>query len=449
MIGDGLYKECPLLTFMLLGECYPMFDSGELGFDFQKAEKLISIYSQSTGVGCSVIDSRGTCIFRSGSNSGLCEICSKTRSGADKRSACGSIHLYGSYQAERFGGKYVFFCPIGLVHWASPITADNTLRGALIGGPVQMIPPEDFLLEDLMRKSGIDELQLTELRKYLEHIPVIQTARVDNLSELLFILASNLSGDIASRYAEQRSNMELQADISESLHSIKNNETSDVSKDAYPFEKEKELLSSIANGDRRQSQRILNEILGYVFFSSGRDFNIIRSRVLELAVLLSRAAMEGGADSAEIFGLNDNYINEINNFKTVEDLTFWLSKIMARFTDCVFDLADIRHKDTIFKAFDYIKKNYMLPITLEDVAKHVYLNSSYFSRIFRNEMKCTFVFYVNKIRINASKSLLSDTSLPLTEISSMVGFEDQSYFTKVFKKITGVTPGRFRELRGQ
>ena len=426
-----------------------MFDSEELGFDLQKAEKLIRVYSQSTGVGCSVIDSRGTCICSSGSDSGLCEMCAKTRSANHKQATCGSVHLYGSYQAERFGGKYVFFCPIGLVHWASPITVDNALRGALIGGPVQMIAPEDFLLEDLIRKSGIDELRLAELRQYVEHIPVIQTGTVDNLSELLFILTSNLSDDTASRYHEQRDSMGLQADISGSLHSIKNNEALKFTKDAYPYEKEKELLSSIANGDRPESQRILNEILGYVFFSSGRDFNIIKSRVLELVVLLSRAAMEGGADSAEIFGLNDNYINEINNFKTIEELTFWLSKIMARFTDCVFDLADIRHKDTLFKAFDYIKKNYMLPITLEDVAKHVYLNPSYFSRIFRNEMKCTFVSYVNKIRINAGKSLLADTSLPLTDISSMVGFEDQSYFTKVFKKITGETPGRFRELRGQ
>jgi two-component system response regulator YesN len=426
-----------------------MFDSGEPAFDLEKAEKTVRVYSQSTGVGCSVIDSRGICIFSSGGDSGLCEICAKTRSSAGRQAACGGVHLYGSYQAERFGGKYVFFCPIGLVHWASPITAGNELRGALIGGPVQMMAPEDFLLEDLIKKSGIDDRQLAELRQYVERIPVIQTATVDNLSELLFIVASTLSDGASSRYYETRSSMGIQAEIFGSLHDIKNTGESGPGKDAYPFEKEKELLSRIANGDRPESQRILNEILGYVFFSSGRDFNIIKSRVLELVVLLSRAAMEGGADSSEIFGLNDNYINEINSLKTVEDLTYWLSKIMARFTDCVFDLADIRHKDTIFKAFDYIKKNYMLPITLEDVARHVYLNPSYFSRVFRNEMKCTFVSYVNKIRINASKSLLADTSLPLTDISSMVGFEDQSYFTKVFKKITGVTPGRFRELRGQ
>lgn len=425
-----------------------MFDSGELGFDLEKAEKAVEIYSQSTGIGCSVIDSRGIVICSSGNDNGLCEMCAKTRTSTHNQGACGSVHLYGSYQAERFGGKYVFFCPIGLVYWASPITADNKLKGALIGGPVHMISPEDFLLEDLIRKSGMDDRQLAELRQYLEHIPIIQTSTVDNLSELLFIVASSLSDDMVSRHYEQRYSMGLQADIYDSLQNIKSNEILKV-ENTYPFDKEKDLLARIANGDRPESQRILNEILGYVFFSSGKDFSIVKSRVLELVVLLSRAAMEGGADSAEIFGLNDNYINEINNFKTVDELTYWLSQIMARFTDCVFDLADIRHKDTIFKAFEYIKKNYMLPITLEDVAKYVYLNPSYFSRVFRNEMKCTFVYYVNKIRINAGKSLLTDTSLPLTDISSMVGFEDQSYFTKVFKKITGETPGRFRELRSQ
>jgi YesN/AraC family two-component response regulator len=132
----------------------------------------------------------------------------------------------------------------------------------------------------------------------------------------------------------------------------------------------------------------------------------------------------------------------------VEDLTFWLSKIMTRFTDCVFNLADIRHKDIIYKAVNYVQRNYMKRVSLEEVARSVYLNSSYFSKIFKNEMKCTFVSYVNKIRINASKNLLLDISIPLTDVSSLVGFEDQSYFTKVFKKAIGVTPGKFRKSRG-
>ena len=65
-------------------------------------------------------------------------------------------------------------------------------------------------------------------------------------------------------------------------------------KNRYPIEKETELLNQIANADIQGAKKTLNEILGSVFFSSGNDFEIIKSRVLELVVLLSRAALKGG-----------------------------------------------------------------------------------------------------------------------------------------------------------
>jgi YesN/AraC family two-component response regulator len=85
---------------------------------------------------------------------------------------------------------------------------------------------------------------------------------------------------------------------------------------------------------------------------------------------------------------------------------------------------------------------------LEDVARVVFLSPTYVSKIFKNEMKCNFSTYLNKIRVEKSKVLLLDNNINLIDISSKVGFDDQSYFSKVFKKITGVTPGKFRRLRG-
>jgi two-component system response regulator YesN len=421
----------------------------ESGFDLEKAKKQVSAYSRATGAECFIIDSTGNSLFESCFASHLCQVCSKLQSAAPHGPRCASVHLYGSYQAERFDGKYVYFCPVGLVFWASPLTPGNTFRGALIGGPVLMVDPEEFLLDDLIKKSGIAERQLQMLHQYIERVPVIQPDIVNSLSELLLIVASGLSADHSGGRPDQRLAYEIQAQISETVHHIKQLKDGENEKWNYPFEKEKELVAKIALGDKPSAQKILNEILGYVFFSSGKDFEVMKARVLELVVILSRAAVEGGADSAEIFGLNYKYLSDIHQFDTVEELTFWLSTIMARFTDCVFNLADVRHKDTIFKAVDYIKRNFTTRITLEEVARHVYLNPSYFSKIFKNEMKCTFVSYVNQIRVNASKNLLLDISISLTDVSSMVGFEDQSYFTKVFKHATGVTPGKFRESRGQ
>ena len=223
----------------------------------------------------------------------------------------------------------------------------------------------------------------------------------------------------------------------------------DEASEHYPIEKEKELLSLISSGDKNGAKKVLNELLGAILLKSGVSFEIIKARVLELIVVLSRAALEGGADAEQIFGLNYKYLNEINKFNTVEDMTVWLSKIMARFSECVFDMKDVKHADIIYKSLDYISKNYMRKISLEEVAAEVYLSPSYFSKVFKEGVGTNFVTYLNKYRISVAKRLLMDNSIDIVDISNLVGYEDQSYFSKSFKKITGTTPGKFRETRGR
>lgn len=262
----------------------------EVQFDLGRAKKSIRAYSLSTAVESFIIDAEGECLYESGCSNGFCRFCKKIQSAVSAGSGCSNVHLYGSYQAQRFGGKYIFFCPIGFVHWASPITVNGSIQGALIGGPVLMVDPDEFLLDDLIRKNGVGEGQLQELRQYIKDVPVVQPDIVSNLSELLYIVACGISSRQYSNHDEQRLYLEQQAEISEAVHQIKLMEGADNEKLDYPFGKEKELLSMIALGDRPASQKVLNEILGYVFFSSGKDFNVIKARVLELVVLLSRAA---------------------------------------------------------------------------------------------------------------------------------------------------------------
>ncbi len=122
---------------------------------------------------------------------------------------------------------------------------------------------------------------------------------------------------------------------------------------------------------------------------------------------------------------------------------------MMRFTDLVFNLQDVKHVDVIYKAIDYIKRNYMKKISLKEVADQVLLSPSYFSKLFKDEMSCNFNHFLNQVRIERSKTVLLDNTVPLVDVAFLMGFEDQSYFTKVFKKMTGVSPGKYRESRGQ
>ena len=77
------------------------------------------------------------------------------------------------------------------------------------------------------------------------------------------------------------------------------------------------------------------------------------------------------------------------------------------------------------------------------------LSPSYFSKLFKTETGINYSTYLNQVRVEKSKELLLNEDLTLVEISNLVGFEEQSYFTKVFRRITGTTPGKFRETRGR
>jgi AraC-like DNA-binding protein len=216
----------------------------------------------------------------------------------------------------------------------------------------------------------------------------------------------------------------------------------------YPLDKEDELLAAMQRGDKKSATGLLNQILGHIFFYSGLSMDVIRSRVVELVALLSRAAVKGGADMEAVLGMNYTYLNEVDKVNSIEDLAYWLSLVMNRYMDTVFPFVAVKHVNTIYKAVDFIRSNYMNKITLEETAQYVYLSPAYFSKIFKEETKSNFNVFLNNIRIEQAKKLLLNDNINLSDISNIVGYEDQSYFTKVFKRVTGVSPGRFRQARG-
>lgn len=403
--------------------------NGDSVINYERAKHALETYSKSVGVGAFLIEKNGKTLIEANPEK-CCKICGEI---PDKGKNCANAHLYGGYQAERFGGKYIFFCPVGLVHWASPVIVEGAMEGAVLGGPVLMTEPDELLLDEVIEKGKIDRSKAGEIEKLINEIPVVDPEIVNNLSDLLFIVSLHISDVSPSYYQESRELLEQQSKISDYIRHIKTMGGELSETESYPIQKERELLSLISLGDKAGSQKVLNEILGHLFFVSGGDFKIIKARILELIVLLSRAALEGGADVEQIFGLNFKYLSQIHDFETVDDLTYWLSGILNRFTDCVFNLADVKHIDVIYKAIDYIKRNYMKKIMLEDVASHVQLSTSYFCSIFKTEMKCSFNTYLNKVRIEMSKKLLEDHTIPLVDVAYLVGYEDQSYFSKVFK----------------
>lgn len=103
----------------------------------------------------------------------------------------------------------------------------------------------------------------------------------------------------------------------------------------------------------------------------------------------------------------------------------------------------------ISRAINHIRQNYASKITMEGTDKMVHLSRSYFSKLFTEETGTSFTNYVIQVRIEKSKPILLDNSVRLADVANMVGFIDQSYYTKCFRKIVGIFPNKYRSSRGK
>lgn len=95
-------------------------------------------------------------------------------------------------------------------------------------------------------------------------------------------------------------------------------------------------------------------------------------------------------------------------------------------------------------ALDYIHNNYYTNLSREDIAASVYLNPDYFTKLFKQKIGKSLTEYINDYRIKVAKKLLVETEMAISLVAMETGFENISYFSTIFKKVTGMTPNHFR-----
>ena len=100
--------------------------------------------------------------------------------------------------------------------------------------------------------------------------------------------------------------------------------------------------------------------------------------------------------------------------------------------------------DIAHKIRTYLHEHFSEKVSLQDIALHVYLSRTYVSTLFREETGCSITEYLNSVRVDHACRMLRETDLSLSEIAQACGFEDQSYFNRVFKKALCRSPIQYR-----
>lgn len=204
------------------------------------------------------------------------------------------------------------------------------------------------------------------------------------------------------------------------------------------------LLAAIRRGDRAEARRIINHVLVHIYSAGEERSDLLKGLLLELVVMISRAAVEAGAAQSEVLGLNFRLLTELAGIHDDEELAAWLRKTLEH----VFTTIE-RHQDftpplLLARALAFMRDNLHRDITRDETARHAGISPSHFSRLLKERTGRSFTELLRQCRVDLACELLGDGSQTLTGIAAACGFCDQSYFTRVFQAMKGVTPRRFR-----
>jgi two-component system response regulator YesN len=400
---------------------------------------LAKEYRQRTGLPLLLIDVGGEIIY----GSRRCEFCRKLGPARDSRlkKICRLKMAQAVEESFRWGEGYITTCPLGLILFAVPLVHHRKLYGGVVSG--FGIFPEmktDFAEEvsSNLKKHGLDQkppalkegpVKTFSLGRAKESVSLLMSlTHKHKVNDLPFLKERN------ERYVQQYK-------IANFLEKLKR-ENPDIARQI--LDKQDEIIQKVKLGDTTGAREILNEFLGSIFFESGMNFEVIKVRIIELIVIISRAAIEAGVGAQELLGLNYSYLTELSKVTDLEELLFKVTRVLENFIAKVSLSKGKKRKVRYRQMRDFVEQNFTAGVSATDVARQAGLSVSRALHLFREETGMTLTGYINKLKLDYAKYLLLNSDISLAELAAELGYCDQSHFTKNFKKIEKTTPSHFR-----
>ncbi len=374
----------------------------------EKLEKVAFHYTQCTGVNCVYVQDLEN------------NFCPYRNRGID----CMDCHRKAITHSEEFGGSYVYLCPKDLMFWSSPVLRNGKTIGAFIAGPVLSIDPEEIDI------PGVDAKSMKTVTPDIAY----------SLSRVLFMCSSFVFSEFNQQIKINEMSLSIQSSINESIQDIKDNKLKKGLKGTLQA-----LQSGVKTGNEKLSKKRFSDCVSIFLSTYDQSIETIRGWASVIVNAMLNGSLEGQAD--EILASKEaiSTIKAINACENSEEILGILDNCRKSFCNMIVkSIMDTGFNPVILKAVHYIQNNLANPISESDVAKYVHLSISHFSRLFNAEVGMSFSKYINKLRTERAKELLVASNLSIIDICEATGYEEQSYFTRIFKRYQGMSPNAFR-----
>ncbi len=213
----------------------------------------------------------------------------------------------------------------------------------------------------------------------------------------------------------------------------------------YQYNKESELVDLICAGNWEKAAQVLDFLWNNIRTSNiGEELQ--KACSLELLVVLYRAAISSESETQSMAVLNLNNVGKIMESNTIDQLGECFYAAVNEIMESIKTGNEDITASIVQMSKNFINNNFSQPITLEDVARHVHMSPCYLSRIFSKEAGMPFKKYLTNTKLAYARKLLLSTSKPIGEIAYQVGYQDNSYFCRIFKQHEGLSPNEYRMI---
>ncbi len=347
---------------------------------------------------------------------------------------------YALQQGLNRGTPYCFEPAPHIVSWIVPLEHARMVFGGALGEA--MTADADAATRETVAYLAGHGMTAPQAESAVAALPRVKAAMPDIIGQLLFKTFYDVSGWRPELMNENRQRLAQQVQLSQAI----GEQSRAGAEILYAFEKERALLANIRAGDRNGARRILNEMLTAVYTSSPA-LAVLRARAIELFGCLTRAAVEDNPLLETLIPLTHEWSAAVIAAMDFEAVSVALTQALDQYIDLVYLHGVNRSNTSVHRAIEYIGKHYMQPLSLDRVAGHVGLSPGRLAHLVKQYTGRTTVDIINGVRIRRAQELLDHTDQGCAEVGYEVGFNDQSYFTRQFRRHTGLTPARYRRRR--
>lgn len=406
----------------------------------QELKTLAMNYSYSTDINCSIFDKNGERLISSNYPIPVVSFCNLVQS--INPEICTKCYVLGGVHSEKIGEAYMFFCPYGLVNWMMPIINLKQETLYVTGGPILIHEIDDFLLKTIYEAQPllVEKITRFELENMLKEIKIIKARKARYLVDLLFRASKSIANTDILKLNHNRQYNLFKSELVDNISDFKKTSKDFIENSkSYLYKKEEILISQIKLGYIDVAREILNEIIAFMFYENADNMDYLKWRTSKLIIILAQVFCDIGADANKIKKTKFEYLELIYKANNINDLSMHLHKVFNYFSNLILPIVNVKNRDLVLQAINYIRENIYKNISLKEVASQVNIHPVNFSKIFKKETGELFTDYVNRLKTELSKELLNE-KVPLADVAVILGYNDQSYFTKMFKKYQGATP---------